>query len=138
MPHEVVIESERFAVDDDALDIAGPIRARIHGLESGDALVIVGGDATRDGRPFVGHLTRIDCGGSALLRIGGRRLEIKWRAGGGARKARAGERCRVCLRSLRADQTVTACSCEAALHDECMTLVATCPACGAPGRRTDA
>jgi hypothetical protein len=133
MPHEVVIHGERLPLHD-VLDVghaAGGPLLRFLRLPGGDAAVIAATDATRDGRPLVGNLGVVDWGTSALLRAGGLRAEVAWRAGGERRRDVAGGRCRLCFGAFAPGETAVGCRCQVLFHEDCDRARLDCPACGA-------
>jgi hypothetical protein len=134
MPHEVVIDGARFAVDD-VLDVGradGTLLLRAHRLADGDVVVVAAGEASRDGRPLVGGLAVVPWGAAALLRLGHLRVDVTWRAATERCVAFAGARCRVCFDDLRAAEPAVSCACAALFHLPCDGARVDCPACGRP------
>jgi hypothetical protein len=129
MPHEIFIDGERHARGD-AIDVGGALR--VHDCAGGGIVCITTAPATRDGRPLLGNLAHVEWGASALLRVGGRRVEICWRVGRTRRATEAGARCRVCFGTFAAAEAAVVCVCDVVFHDDCSRTLLTCPGCGAP------
>ena len=134
MPHEVLIAGQRLPLHDELAAGAwadGPL-LWLRRLPGGDAVVVAATDATRDGLPLLGGIGVIDWGTSALLRAGGIRVEIVWRAAAGRRLAEGPEECPICFGAFEPGVPAIACRCETLFHDECNAARADCPDCGAP------
>jgi len=134
MPHEVAIDDQRLALDDEvALGRRddGPLVC-VRRLASGDAVVITACDATRDGLPLLGGLGLVAWGTSALVRCGGVRIEIVWRAGTEQRAAVAGQTCGLCFGAFADGEPLVGCVCDVAFHLDCDTVRVECPRCGGP------
>ncbi len=134
MPHEVLIADQRLPLHDELTVGAwadGPL-LWLRRLANGDAVVVTAPDATRDGLPLLGGIGVIDWGTSALLRAGGVRVEIVWRAAAERRHAQGPEECPICFGAFEREVPAIACRCETLFHDECNAARVDCPDCGAP------
>jgi hypothetical protein len=140
MPHDMVIEGERFPVRDVTEIARGCTRPllRAHRTSAGDLVVIAATSATRDGAPLLGNLAVVAWGTSALLRIGDRRVEAAWRDAEERRAAAAGERCRLCFGPFASDEAAVVCRCACVFHEDCNLARVDCPSCGAPREGGDA
>jgi len=134
MPHEVAIENVRHVLRD-AVALGrhgdGPLVC-LRRVASGDAVVMTTSDATRDGLPLLGGLCLVEWGASALLRVGGVRIEINWRASAERRIAAANEKCRLCFGAFEEGEPQILCVCRERLHLDCDAVRFDCPACGEP------
>jgi hypothetical protein len=132
MPHEIVIAGQRLPLRSESTLSADGRVLWLGRMPSGDAAVMTDGDGTRDGLPLLGGVGVVEWGTSALLRLGGVRVEILWRAMAERRPAEGGEECPICFGGFEPGVAVPACRCETLFHDECNAARVDCPDCGAP------
>ena len=137
MPHEILIDRHpielREATDIGRGGAAGLLR--LQRRENGDLLIMIPGDATRDGAPVLGNLAIVARGEGALVRATGCCVEIVWQDRAGRRPVEAGRRCRLCFGAFAPDEIAAACTCESVFHADCDDLRSDCPGCGAARER---
>jgi hypothetical protein len=134
MPHVITIADQQHVVRD-TVEIGragGALLLQAFRLEDGDAVLIAGSDATRDGMPMLGRLAVVSWGAGAVIRVGGVRVEMRWQPGCAPARARADEACAVCFGTFARGETVVACDCTHAFHDDCNRARVNCMRCGTP------
>jgi hypothetical protein len=72
----------------------------------------------------------VDWGAGALVRSGGRAVEVRWEATRETRPATAERACALCFGQIAAGETMAVCICETAVHADCFTVMISCPNCG--------
>jgi hypothetical protein len=134
MPHEILIADQRLPLRSEltlAVRADGPV-LWLRRMANGDAVVVTGTDATRDGLPLLGGIGIVEWGTSALVRLGGVRIEIVWRTVAERRPAEDLAECPICFGAFEPGVLAIACRCETLFHDECNAARVDCPDCGAP------
>src|SRR5207244_10941347 len=115
--HTVVVDGSRIAVRN-AVEIERDGRPvlRVEPLAAGALAVLALRGGWIDGRVIVGGLAVIERGTSALVRSGGRRVEIRWEPTREMRIAPAGLRCALCFGAIAEGEGTAVCACETAVH----------------------